>query len=367
MMGGQQKSGGGLIPLPLLALAILALLAALWAGLLRLGWAWPVLRPALPAAHGPLMVSGFLGTLISLERAIALHRPGAFLAPLFTGIGGLLLLAGLPAVWGALLITLGSLGLVALFGVMLWQHRTLHTAVMALGALLWLVGNGLWLGGWSIHRVVLWWLGFLVLTIAGERLELSQVLRLPGRVRWLFGLLVALFTAGVLLSLASYPAGMRLAGLGLLLLAAWLVRFDIARRNLRRQGLTRYIAVCLFLGYFWLGLGGLLALAYGGIPAGPIYDAILHAVFLGFVFSMIFGHAPIIFPAVLQRPVPYRPRFYSHLITLQLSLLLRVAGDLLLWPEVRRWGGLLNVLVVLLFLANIALSVWQGSKTAPAG
>lgn len=82
---------------------------------------------------------------------------------------------------------------------------------------------------------------------------------------------------------------------------------------------------------------------------------------------MIFGHAPIIFPAVLQRPVPYRPRFYSHLITLQLSLLLRVAGDLLLWPEVRRWGGLLNVLVVLLFLANIALSVWQGSKTAPAG
>lgn len=99
MMGGQQKSGGGLIPLPLLALAIVALLAALWAGLLRLGWAWPVLRPALPAAHGPLMVSGFLGTLISLERAIALHRPGAFLAPLFTGIGGLLL-AGLPAVWG---------------------------------------------------------------------------------------------------------------------------------------------------------------------------------------------------------------------------------------------------------------------------
>ena len=37
MMGGQQKSGGGLIPLPLLALAIVALLAALWAGLLRLG------------------------------------------------------------------------------------------------------------------------------------------------------------------------------------------------------------------------------------------------------------------------------------------------------------------------------------------
>ena len=61
---------------PILAVAIAALLAALWGGLLRIGFRWPILHAPLLMAHGPLMVSGFLGTLISLERAVALNRAG---------------------------------------------------------------------------------------------------------------------------------------------------------------------------------------------------------------------------------------------------------------------------------------------------
>lgn len=55
---------------PLLALGVLLLLAGLWTGLLRLGWELPLLLFA--SYHGPLMVSGFSGTLIGLERAVAL-------------------------------------------------------------------------------------------------------------------------------------------------------------------------------------------------------------------------------------------------------------------------------------------------------
>ena len=50
---------------PLMALGLLALLTALWSGLVRLGWTLPLLRPHLPAVHGPLIVCGFLGTLTS--------------------------------------------------------------------------------------------------------------------------------------------------------------------------------------------------------------------------------------------------------------------------------------------------------------
>ena len=57
---------------PLMALGLLALLTALWGGLVRLGWAWPLPWPTLFIAHGPLMVCGFLGTLIGVERAVAL-------------------------------------------------------------------------------------------------------------------------------------------------------------------------------------------------------------------------------------------------------------------------------------------------------
>jgi metal-sulfur cluster biosynthetic enzyme len=56
------------------------------------------------------------------------------------------------------------------------------------------------------------------------------------------------------------------------------------------------------------------------MPVGPQYDATLHAFFLGFVFAMIFAHAPIIFPAVLGARMAYRPLFYAHVVLLQLTL-----------------------------------------------
>lgn len=351
------------IRLPFLLLSILALLAAMWAGLLRIGWQWPSWQPALAAAHGPLMISGFLGTLIALERAVAFNKRGAYLPPLMSGLGGILLLTGLSWKGGIFLLTLGSLGLLVLFVIMARRHLALHAVVMALGALAWFVGNALQWSGWPIYRVVLWWLAFLILTITGERLELNRVRRLPYWVQSLFAGGTAVFISGVLLSTLSYPLGMRVSGGGMLLLAAWLLTYDIARRNLRKTGLTRFIAACLFSGYLWLGVSGLLALYYGGVAAGPIYDAILHTAFLGFVFAMIFGHAPIIFPAVLNRPMPYYPVFYSHLLALHLSLILRLCGDLLPWPSGRQWGGLLNALVLLLFLGNTILALQQSKRT----
>ena len=90
------------------------------------------------------MVCGFLGTLIGVERAVALGAFWPYAAPLLTAVGTLALLAGLPA---PPLMTLGSLGLVAIFAVIVRRQCALATVTMALGALLWLVGNGCWLAG----------------------------------------------------------------------------------------------------------------------------------------------------------------------------------------------------------------------------
>jgi hypothetical protein len=303
---------------PLVLLAALALLAALWAGLLRLGWTLPSLRPTLPMAHGPLMVCGFLGTLISLERAVGLSALGGrrwtYAAPALTGLGALLLILGVPGLPGPLLITLGSLVLAAAMVAILRIHATVHAAVMLLGALAWAAGNVLWLLGRSIPEVVLWWAGFLILTIVGERLELSRLLRLTRPVRFAFVAATAILLIGMALSAISYAPGVRLASLGMLALAAWLLAFDIARRTVRKTGLTRYIALSLLAGYLWLAVAGVLGLRFGGVTAGLQYDAFLHGVFVGFVFSMIFAHAPIIFPSVLGVAIPYSPRFYLPLI-----------------------------------------------------
>jgi hypothetical protein len=340
-----------------MALGMAALLGALWGGLLRLGWELPAVRSSLAGFHGPLMVSGFLGTVIGMERAVALGRRWAYAAPLATGLGALALLIGMPEGLGALLMTVGSAGLSIVFVAILRRQRALFTAVMALGAGAWLVGQLLWLIGWPIYQVVFWWVGFLVLTIAGERLELARLLRLSRASEAAFGAGVALFIGGVALTIVALDAGVRAAGLGLVALTLWLARQDIARRTVRQPGLTRFIALCLLSGYVWLGLGGLLAVFSGGVAAGPRYDALLHALFLGFVFAMIFGHAPIIFPAVLGVRISFRPAFYAHLVLLHVTLLLRVAGDLLPSAPARQWGGLLNALALLLFFANTAYGV----------
>ena len=353
--------------IPLMALAGLALLAGMWGGVLRLGWQFPPIFVRLPAQHGPLMISGFLGTLISLERAVALNqyengrRRLYYLGPLLSGVGAVALFFTLPTAVPRLLAALGAAGLVWLFVIINHRQPTADHLVMGLGALLWLVGNGLWLSGAPIFRLVPWWAGFLILTIAGERLELGRVLLPRRRVRQLFVGIIALFVAGLLLSLVAFDAGLRLAGFALVGLGGWLLRYDIARRTIRRKGLTRFIAACLLPGYVWLMVGGLFWVWYGGqYMAGPYYSLMLHTIFLGFVFPMIFGHAPIIIPALLGVQLPYSPLFYLHLVLLHVSLALRVASELLLWLPGRRWGGLLNMVTVLLFMGVTAVAAIRG-------
>lgn len=348
--------------MPLLVIAMLTLVAALWAGLLRMAWLLPPIVPGIGALHGPLMVCGFLGTVISLERAVAIGKRWAYAAPLFCALGAIVLLTFLAPALGVLLFTLGSVGMVAIFYVIVRRQPALFTYLMACAALAWLVGNMIWLAGMPLSLVTLWWSAFLILTIVGERLELSRLLRLSKTSTWLLLASAALFGGGILLETLERVVtpqlelhiGGRLAGLAMLALAAWLLSYDIARRTVRQQGLTRYIAWCLLCGYFWLGIGGLLAILYAGATAGPYYDAMLHVVFLGFVFSMILGHMPIILPAVLGRGVSYSKFMYLSLFLLHLGLVLRLAGDLLLGLTVRQWGGMLNVIAILLFLVLTA-------------
>jgi hypothetical protein len=302
------------------------------------------------------MIGGFLGTVITLERAVALGQRWAYAAPALAAGGGLALLLGAPAWVGPLLMT-GASAVLLVILVQIWRMQPAFFAlVIGLGAGAWLAGNALWLAGRPVPLAVPWLVAFLVLTIAGERLELSRLLRLSKRAHCFFAGCVVLLWGGLVLSLVDFAWGVRLVGLGEICLAVWLLRYDIAWRRLKAGGQARYMAVCLLSGYGWLAIGGLFHVAYGGAMAGPSYDAMLHAVVLGFVLAMIFAHALIIFPAILQIAIVYTPRFYSHLLLLQLGLVLRIAGDLLLWMAVRQWGGLLNGLAILLLLANLALA-----------
>ena len=348
--------------LPLFAAALVCLLSGLWGGLVLLGLPVPTLLPMAAADHGPLMALGFLGTVISLERAVALGRGWAFAAPALAGAGGLALLVSLPPVVGRLLLCAASIVLVIVYVVVHRIQPALHLRVMAAGAGCWYVATVLWLAGWSLPRLVPWIAGFLVLTILGERLELARVALLTRSSIRQFLVGASLFAAGLVLSTTTAitgSAGVRLAGAGMVALAVWGAAHDVARRTVKIPGVTRFMAVCLLTGYLWLSIAGVIWLVAGNLGVSvEVYDAALHTVFLGFVMSMIFGHAPVIVPAVLRVRLPFHRWFYAHVVLLHASLLVRVvlgdAAGIGLWSRI---GGVGTELAILAFLAASVTAV----------
>jgi hypothetical protein len=337
-----------------------ALLTGLWTGLTRLGLALP--DPIAGAElHAALMIAGFLGTLISLERAVASGQWWSYGAPFLSALGAVLLLGGAPII-AAYAFLLAGVALTAVSILVVMRQPALFTIVLAIAAACWSVGTLLWLAGRSMPELSGWWLAFLVLTIAAERLELSRLLAPPPWSQVIFALAAVLLLAGAWREEFAGAAA-PLTGVGLLTLTAWLVRHDIARKTIRQAGQARFSATCMLAGYAWLASAGALLLLLPPASTAFSYDAAVHAITIGFVFSMIFGHAPIILPAVTGLRVRANALAYAPLALLHLSVALRVAVDLLAWVEWRAGAGLLTALA----LAGYALSLVAASRGTRAG
>jgi len=343
--------------IPMLMAGFISLMCGMYIGLARLGWQLPISSAAQFALHGPLMVCGFLGTVICLERAVAIGERWAYLAPLASACAALLLITDAAPGAGAALAVIASAILVMVSIRIFLRQRELFTFTLLLAALCWGLGCVLWICGFNPAQVMPWWMGFLVITIVGERLELSRFLRPSLGSKLLFILALVLYFAGAIAASASAVPDFRLLAASLILMTVWLMRNDIVRHTIKQQGLTRYIAAALICGYAWLLAAGIIGISLPQLHAGSSYDAFSHAIFLGFVFSMIFGHAPIIFPAISKLKIPYHPSFYLPLLLLQASLLLRLSGDFLYAANLRKAGGVLHAVTIILFILVLAASV----------
>jgi len=352
------KTKPALQRIPLLIGAVICLLMGLWTGLIRMGWTWPVKNPEWISLHGPLMVCGFLGTVIGLERAVGLEKKWGYLAPILAAFGGISLLvidasSSIPMA----ILTVSSFFYLAIFLTVLKNHRDFPTYIMTLGALCWFIGNALVLSGLYVFEIVPWWICFLVFTIAGERIELNRFLSPKSESDYYFIGIIVLAIIAAIASLFNPKVGTITLGVSMILLTVWLFLYDLAMKTIQREGLTKFIAASLLIGYFWLGVSGIIAVILGQLVAGPYYDAYLHTAFIGFTFSMIFGHAPIIFPGILKISMNFNHRFYLHLFLLHLGLLIRVVADLSLNWDFRLWGALISALAIILFFLNTVTSV----------
>jgi hypothetical protein len=351
-------------------LAAGSLLAGIAGGLLRAGVAWPLAADAAlmghaALSHAALMMSCFLGTVIAIERAVAIKLRAAFAAPIASGAAGALLLAGQHDAAAAAMV-FAALVFVAVNMVVVMRQPASHTAVLLAGAFAWLLGNLMFAAGLGAGAAVPWWFGMLVLTIAGERLEMTRLMRRHPASQPALALILLALLAGAALSAALPVAGGVLFGGALAALAAWLGLFDIARRTALTHGLSRYMALCLLSGYVWLAIAGV---AWAAMALGwPTRDLALHALGLGFIFSMVMGHAPVILPAVARIKLRFGAHFYVPLLMLHASLALRL-GLGFADPEWRAVGAVMNAIAIAFFAATVAASAiaWttHGGQPAP--
>src|SRR6187551_3804851 len=94
--------------LPFVLLAMLSLVVALLAGLQRIGWNFQF--GSVSSNHGAIMVGGFLGTLISLEKIIPLKKATLLFIPVLSGTSVILFFCDL-ATLSLLFLAAASVGL----------------------------------------------------------------------------------------------------------------------------------------------------------------------------------------------------------------------------------------------------------------
>lgn len=328
-------------------MAVIALLLGISGGYYRAevwgeGSAWA-------GHHGALMVGGFLGTLIAVERAVTLPK-WALLVPLINGSSLVAWAFHLPDV-AYIALLFGGMGLTLLTW---WPIRTKlswHGVLIWLGSAWYTVGVWHFLTqGWYVP-VFPWWMAFFLFTIVGERLELSRYLPIQAWAKALLVILLGVFLLGILLPYHTY--GRWLMALSLLGSGCWLLRFDMARKAIRKTGVHRFVAGNLLMGYGWLLVTALLL--WQDLTGGG-YDASLHSFFIGFVLAMVMAHAPIIFPGVFRLVLqPYHPLLWIWTVLLHGSLVIRLLGDYAVIDNGHRWGSAINGIAIVGYLITIAL------------
>jgi hypothetical protein len=335
-----------------------------WTGLARAG----VHRPIGPFPdHGIIMVLGFLGTVIALERAVALRRRWPYVAPTLAGLSTLWLLGGLPRIGAAVLLTAAGLLVVAAEVSILRVRVEAHHVLMGLGAVAWVAAAALWGGGSTPVRLTPLLAAFLVLTIVGERLELSR-LTLPGAAsRRRFLAAVGLFVAGGGARRAG-PSGRARDRRPRVARSGRLAR--PLRRGAPHDPSSRPAPVRGHVPARWLRLARGQRGAVGrdrarGAGAAAARRPRARAVPR---LRAVHGDGPRTDrgPAVLRVPMHFLRAAYAPLVLLHVSVALRVGADLAGSPGVREVAMHGNIAALFLFVAVAVLATRRGRASLQA-
>ena len=297
------------------------------------------------------MVGGFLGTLITLEKVIPIKKKILYLIPLLNALSVVFFFIEQPrtALYG---FVVSSVSLAVVFLYYFREQRTIIYLLMFSGAICWIVGNILVLTKSFYPLAFPWWSAFALFIISAERLELMKFLPVSSFNKKIFAALLLCFIVGILFSF--HGVGSLISGLALIGTSLWLLSNDVIGINIKKSGLPKFVAISLLAGYTSLLCTGIFFLSLS--DQWLTYDAIVHSFFLGFVFSMIFAHGPMILPGVMGiAATPFNRLLYFWLALLQASWLIRIFADVSVEAEIRKLSGVLSAVSILGYFITIGV------------
>lgn len=288
--------------------------------------------------HGLLMLNGFAGGLITLERTLS--------KPVITNLFALMMLilgvvlASVDLTWGLWLVAGAILVLVMEEVSASGTHHWAYHSTQLIGLLCWLTANARYQFSGFYPTAAPFWQAFVLLMILATRLK--KIDRISD---WTVMLLIWSYVISICMPFHSVAS--TFSALLLIVLA-----FIVLRLELRHSDDRHYR---LMIAYGWL-----VATAIGTLLSDQIlysYDFVLHSFFLGFLFNMIFLNASKAIVSKLGvNDIPLAEGLWMVVMTA--GLLIRIVpGDVLGIEIARVVGGIISILAILGFLGSVIRSV----------
>lgn len=309
--------------------------------------------PSLSEKHFIIFLYGFFGSLLSLERAFGFSLKYLFITPALTLLGTILY------IWlenpyliipGALLFILPNLRVFI-------TSKSFFSSGFILSAILFITGAIFFASGYYYQSAIALVL-FLVFYILSERAELIKIIGLGKNGILFLSLASIMSVTGLIISLKDLISGIQISFGSIAAITVWFMRNDIARKTIKMKGIVKFSAISVLSAYFWLLIGSLLISFFGM----NLWGEGVHSITLGFVFSMIFAHAPSIFPSMMRLKFQFSPILYIPLLFLNISVALRNISYLT--PKIKKSTLLLNSIAIISFFFFFILTLKKNKKIA---
>lgn len=306
--------------------------------------------------HFIIFFYGFFGGLLSLERAFGFSLKYLLVTPASISLGLILYIAFenpnflIP---GALLFILPNL-------LIFIKSITPFSFGFILSSILFIKGTVLFAFSNLHYQSALAFILFLIFYILSERAELVKIIGLGKKDIIFISFITFSSLVGLVVSIVDFKVGYRICFISLAIISLWFMRKDIARRTINMKGLAKFSAISVLSAYLWLFLGSFFIFSFGMWGEG------IHNITLGFVFSMIFAHAPSIFPAMMKIKFQFSPILYIPLFLLNISVIIRNISYLA--PQIKKSALVLNFFAIIAFFVlflTLTIKASKKSKISP--